>query len=78
MPLGQGGQFRAKKAQRLLKNNGLVGSMGRVHDHEPTEPGRCKVREEIEPGGIGPTRHVVEEPGPPVRDRGQITARHTA
>ena len=27
----RGGQFRAKKVQRLLKNNGLVGSMGRSH-----------------------------------------------
>jgi putative transposase len=27
----RGGQFRAKKVQRLLKNNGLVGSMGRSY-----------------------------------------------
>ena len=26
----RGGQFRAKRTQRLLENNGLVGSMGRV------------------------------------------------
>src|SRR5690606_23217778 len=26
----RGGQFRAKRTQRLLANNGLVGSMGRV------------------------------------------------
>ena len=27
----RGGQFRAKKTQRLLANNGLVGSMGRSY-----------------------------------------------
>jgi len=30
-PSDRGGQFRAKRTQNLLKNNGLVGSMGRSY-----------------------------------------------